>query len=78
MSPESQQQPSSGQGTFQNHLGGEKKENTRIKSSFVWKQPFENNIIGFVLRFFFFLMWTILKVFIELVTVLLRFNVLVF
>ena len=33
MSPESQQQPSSGQGTFQNHLGGEKKENTRINES---------------------------------------------
>ena len=33
---------------------------------------------GFILLYFIFLMWTILKVFIEFVTILLRYYVLVF
>ena len=41
-------------------------------------ENWESDLISFFLSFFFFLMWTIFKVFIEFVTVLLLFYVLVF
>ena len=38
----------------------------------------EDRLFSFLRFFFFFLMWTIFKVFVEFVTVLIRFYVLVF